>query len=108
MRLTNQELTRLVRASKDSLSRLAHELKTPLTSIIGYADLFLRQHRQKPVLKNSYTNLESMERVMRSSRLILRLINDTLEISRYDAGRMILQPTVTDVRGLINSVIDNT
>ncbi|QIR36739.1 sensor histidine kinase [Tolypothrix sp. PCC 7910] len=106
LRLTNQELTRLVRASKDSLSQLAHELKTPLTSIIGYADLFLRQHRQKPELKDSYTNLDSIERVMRSGRLILRLINDTLEISRYDAGRMILHPTVTNVRGLINSVVE--
>lgn len=106
LRLTNQELTRLVRASKDSLSQLAHELKTPLTSIIGYADLFLRQHRQKPELQDSYANLESIERVMKSGRLILRLINDTLEISRYDAGRMILQPIVTDVRELISSVVE--
>lgn len=106
LRLTNQELTRLVRASKDSLSQLAHELKTPLTSIIGYADLFLRQQRQNPEIQDSYSNLESIERVMKSGRLILRLINDTLEISRYDAGRMILQPTVTDVRELINSVVE--
>ncbi|BAY16155.1 histidine kinase [Anabaenopsis circularis NIES-21] len=106
LRLTNQELTRLVRASQDSLSQLAHELKTPLTSIIGYADLFLRQQRQNPELKDSTSNLQSIERVMKSGRLILRLINDTLEISRYDAGRMILQPTVTDVRELINSVVE--
>lgn len=106
LRLTNQELTRLVLATKDSLSQLAHELKTPLTSIIGYADLFLRQHRQKPELKDSYSNLESIERVIKSGRLILRLINDTLEISRYDAGKLILQPTVTEVRELISSVVE--
>ncbi|OUL21234.1 HAMP domain-containing sensor histidine kinase [Nostoc sp. 106C] len=107
LRLTNQELTRLVRASKDSLSQLAHELKTPLTSIIGYADLFLRQHRQQqPELKDSHPNLESIERVLRSGRLILHLINDTLEISRYDAGTMRLQPTLSDVGGLINSVVE--
>jgi signal transduction histidine kinase len=107
LRLTNQELTRLVRASKDSMSQLAHELKTPLTSIIGYADLFLRQNRQQePQLKDSHTNLETIERVLRSGRLILRLINDTLDISRYDAGKLKLQPTVTDVRGLINSVVE--
>jgi signal transduction histidine kinase len=106
LRLTNQELTRLVRASKDSMSQLAHELKTPLTSIIGYTDLFLRQHRQKPEHNDTYPNLESIERVMKSGRLILRLINDTLEISRYDAGHLVLQPTVTDVRELINSVVE--
>ncbi|MBW4565886.1 MAG: HAMP domain-containing histidine kinase [Mojavia pulchra JT2-VF2] len=107
LRLTNQELTRLVSASKDNMSQLAHELKTPLTSIIGYADLFLRQHRQQQSeLKDSYSNLESIERVLKNGRLILRLINDTLEISRYDAGKMRLQPTLIDVRELINSVIE--
>jgi signal transduction histidine kinase len=107
LQLTNQELTRLVQASQDSISHLVHELKTPLTSIIGYSDLFLRQHRQKqPEIKDSYTNLESIERVLKSGRLLLRLINDTLEISRYDAGKMKLQPTQIDVRGLINSVLE--
>ncbi|BAZ50878.1 histidine kinase [Nostoc sp. NIES-4103] len=106
LRLTNQELTRLVRASKDSLSQLAHELKTPLTSIIGYADLFLRQHRQQPEVQDSYSNIESIERVLKSGRLLLRLINDTLEISRYHAGRMKLQPTLSDVPELINSVVE--
>ncbi|MBF2008552.1 MAG: HAMP domain-containing histidine kinase [Chlorogloeopsis fritschii C42_A2020_084] len=107
LQLTNQELTRLVQASQDSISHLAHELKTPLTSIIGYTELFLRQHRQKqPEIKDSYTNLESIERVLKSGRLLLRLINDTLEISRYDAGKMKLQPTQIDVRGLINSVLE--
>lgn len=43
---------------------------------------------------------------MKSGRLILRLINDTLEISRYDASHLVLQPTVTDLRELINSVVE--
>ncbi|MBD2245865.1 HAMP domain-containing sensor histidine kinase [Nostoc sp. FACHB-888] len=106
LRLTNQELTRLVRANQDSLSHLAHELKTPLTSIIGYADLFLRQQRQQPEFKDTYANLESIERVLKSGRLLVRLINDTLEISRYDAGQMKLQPTLTDVRSLINFILE--
>jgi signal transduction histidine kinase len=39
LQLTNQELTRLVRANQENLSHLAHELKTPLTSIIGYSEV---------------------------------------------------------------------
>jgi signal transduction histidine kinase len=107
LKMTNQELTRLVRASRDNLSHLAHELKTPLTSIIGYADLFLRQQKQQsPELKDSSPNFESIERVLRSGRLLLRLINDSLEISRYDAGKMSLQLALIEVRGLINSVLE--
>lgn len=103
--LTNQELTRLVRASKENLSQLAHELKTPLTSIIGYADLFLRQQRHPPETQQTFTNLESIERVLHSGRLLLRLINDALEISRYDAGKMNLHLVPIDVRQVINTVL---
>lgn len=106
LKLTNQELTRLVRASKDNLSQLAHELKTPLTSIIGYADLFLRQQRQNPELRDTTANLESIERVLRNGRLLLRLINDSLEISRFDAGKLMLQLAPTDVRELLNTVLE--
>lgn len=107
LKMTNQELTRLVRANQDNFSHLTHELKTPLTSIIGYADLFLRQQRQhQPDLKDSAPNLESIERVLRSGRLLLRLINDSLEISRYDAGKLPLQPVEVNVAELIQSTVE--
>lgn len=104
--LNNQELTRLVRGNQDKISFLAHELKTPLTSIIGYSDLFLRQQLQKTQVKDSYTNLEHIERVLTSGRKLLRLINDALEISRFDAGQMKLQPEPTGVCELINDVYE--
>jgi signal transduction histidine kinase len=106
LRLTNQELTRLVRASKTNLSHLAHELKTPLTSIIGYSDLFLRQHRQNAGLRDAVPNLESIERVLTGGRQLLRLINDALEISRYEAGQMQLQVTEIEVQPLIRAVVE--
>ena len=46
LQLTNQELTRLLRTSQENISHLAHELKTPLTSIIGYSELFIAPKRQ--------------------------------------------------------------
>ncbi|WP_017316850.1 sensor histidine kinase [Mastigocladopsis repens] len=102
--LNNQELTRLVRANQDNISHLAHELKSPLTSIIGYSDLFLRLQRQKSEEKDTLSHLEHVERVLRSGRLLLHLINDALEISRYDAGQMKLQPEPTSVHELIRNV----
>lgn len=104
--LNNQELTRLVRTNQDNLSHLAHELKTPLNSIIGYSDLFLRQQRKKAEVKDSFSNLEHIDRVLRSGRQLLRLINDLLEMSRYEAGEMKLQLTKIDVRTLINNVVE--
>ncbi|MEG4404970.1 sensor histidine kinase [Microcoleus sp. MON2_D5] len=105
LQLTNQELTRLVRASQENLSHLAHELKTPLTSIIGYSELFLRQ-RNNPGLRDSVPNLAHIDKVLSNGRRLLRLINDTLEISRYDAGRIQLQLTATNVRSAIGTVVE--
>ena len=105
LQLTNQELTRLVRASQENLSHLAHELKTPLTSIIGYSELFLRQ-RNNSKLKDSAPNLAHIDKVLSNGRRLLRLINDTLEISRYDAGRIELQLTATNVRSAIGTVVE--
>nr|WP_199312153.1 HAMP domain-containing sensor histidine kinase [Phormidium tenue] len=104
MQLTNQELTRLVRASHDNMSKLTHELKTPLTSIIGYADLFLRQQQQAEI-KDSYAHLESIERVLRSGRLLLRLINDTLQLQKSD-GQIKLKLVTIAPHELIQSVIE--
>ncbi|MCA1992553.1 MAG: sensor histidine kinase [Coleofasciculus sp. S288] len=104
--LNNQELTRLVRTNQENISHLAHELKNPLTSIIGYSDLFLRLQRQNAEVKDTFANLEHIERVLRKGREILRLINDALEISRYEAGQMKLQPTQTEIRSLIRDVME--
>jgi len=106
LRFTNQELIRLLRASQDNISLLAHELKTPLTSIIGYSDLFLRQQQQQNQQSNLIPNLEHIEKVLRNGRQLLRLINDALEISRYEAGTIKLQPSISNVQSLINSVVE--
>lgn len=104
LKLNNEELTRLVRTNQDNISFLAHELKNPLTSIIGYSDLFLRIQRGEPEVRDTYSNLEHIERVLRNGRHILRLINDVLEISRFDTGTLKLQPSVTKVDEVISNV----
>jgi signal transduction histidine kinase len=103
--LHNQELTRLIRANQENFSHLAHELKNPLTSIIGYSDLFIRL-QNKTEVKDNYKNIEHIERILRNGRHLLRLINDALEISRYEAGKMTLHPEPTDICAVIQDVLD--
>ena len=104
--LTNQELTRLIKANQDNISHLAHELKNPLNSIIGYSELILRSSRKNVEAQDTFPHLEHIDRVLRNGRQLLRLINDTLEISRYSAGKMKLQPAPIDVRSLIDDVFE--
>ncbi|QLE54587.1 sensor histidine kinase [Nostoc sp. TCL26-01] len=104
--LHNEELTRLVNANQDKLSQLAHELKHPLTAIIGYSDLFLRQQERQAIKKDTPVNIEHIERVLRNGRHLLRLINDVLELSRYEAGKIQFQPAPVDIQELINNVCE--
>ncbi|MCT7962637.1 sensor histidine kinase [Laspinema sp. D1] len=107
LKLTNQELARLVRASQENLAHLAHELKTPLTSIIGYSDLFLREQRKHLAeWEKQVPHLDHIEKVLRNGRQLLQLINDALELSRYEAGEMPLHLMETNVRNVINLTVE--
>ncbi|MEA5574274.1 HAMP domain-containing sensor histidine kinase [Calothrix sp. UHCC 0171] len=101
--LTIEELQRLVNANQDNISHLAHELKTPLSSIINYSDLFLRQSR-KTEIRDTATSLTHIERVLANGRKLLTLINDSLELSRCEAGKIPLNVEPTNVPMLINTV----
>ncbi len=103
--LNNQELSRLIRASQENMSHLAHELKTPLSSIINYSELFLKQQRRSE-LRDSVPSLEHIDRVLRNGRRLLRLINDSLELSRHEAGNSSLHLEWTDVQPMIESALE--
>lgn len=105
--LTNQELVRLMQTQKENLSFMAHELKTPLNSIIGHSSLLLQKQRQKLRSKDTGTNLDQLEKVLRNGRRLLQIINDTLEISRYDQGRIQLRYETIELRQLVLEVIED-
>ncbi|MEO0768831.1 MAG: sensor histidine kinase [Cyanobacteria bacterium J06649_4] len=83
---SNEELDRLVRNEQKNLAHLAHELKTPLSCIIGYSDLFLRQQAKASEIKVNF-----IERVLASGRQLLSIINETLEVSACRAGKVSVQ-----------------
>ncbi|MGB7084046.1 MAG: sensor histidine kinase [Phormidesmis sp.] len=80
---SNQELDRLVVCEKKHLAHLAHELKSPLSSIIGYSDLFLRQQANGGPVHPKY-----IEQVRTSGRRLLGMIDEALEMSAYRAGKV--------------------
>ncbi|MDY6898500.1 MAG: sensor histidine kinase [Cyanobacteriota bacterium] len=104
--LNNQELTRLVAMQKDSVSHLAHELKSPLNSIMGFSSLLLKEQRKISSGQDKSINLGFIEKVIKNSKHLLRLINDTLEISRYEAGKVPLSLESVDVRSRIQMVVE--
>lgn len=101
--LTNQELTRLFEASKEQLSYLAHELKTPITAVIGYSELLLRL-QQNVNDESTSPSVRSIERVLQGGRHLLSIVNDSLELSRYETAQIKLNLEFVDVRSVITVV----
>ena len=97
--LTKQELSRLVADRQQHLSYLVHEFKSPLTSIIGYSDLFLRQQQD-----DSATDLRHIRQVLQQGRKLLRLVNDTSEIALHQQGKFLIQMRDIDICALIESI----
>ena len=99
---TNQDIAHLIAEHQDSLSYLLHEIKNPLTAIIGYSDLFIRQQEASDT---SIANLQHIQQVLQQGRNILRLLNDTLEVSCCSQSDFQLHIKQFDIRHLINNII---
>ncbi len=102
--LTNQELTRLVASQKDNLSHLAHELKNPLNAIVNFSTLLLQQQQQATQEPGNSLNLQTIERVLNNGQQLLRLINNALEVSRYESDRIELNLISVEVKTLIRDI----
>ena len=93
--LAIQEANRL---KTEFVSMVSHELRTPLTSIQGYAELMLEDERITEEQR------ESLTIVKKNSNRLLALINDLLDLSRIEAGRLDLHRTSLDLARLILEV----
>ncbi|MBF0471145.1 MAG: response regulator [Gammaproteobacteria bacterium] len=88
------------RAKSIFLSNMSHELRTPLNAILGFAELL---QRDATIAPKQRVNLETINR---SGHHLLALINDILEISRIEAGKLVYNPKPLDLHQLITSLID--
>lgn len=89
------------KAKSDFLANMSHELRTPLNSIIGFANL-LRKNKSNTL---DPKDLEYINRVVSNGKLLLSLVNDILDLSKIEAGRMDCRIESTDLRELIEEVI---
>ena len=101
LRLQSAELQRAYRHKSEFLAVMSHELRTPLTSIIGFADL-LTDH-----MDDSLTDRQrdALERIERNGQDLLYLINQILDYSKIEAGRMALSPEPVAVDELLRDVL---
>ena len=97
---TARELQRASELKDRFLASVSHELRTPMTVILGFTAALLRG-AQGPL---SAEQRESLERVQRNARLLLGLINDVLDISKIESGKMEVSPEAVFVPALLRQV----
>ena len=86
------------RAKSVFLANMSHELRTPLNSVLGFSQLMLRDQRLVTGQK------ENLAKINRSGEHLLSLINDVLEISKIEVGRIALHETSFDLFALLDDL----
>jgi len=103
-RRASDEARAAVRARDIFMSVAAHELKTPLTSLRGYAQMLLRLHRQQREVEPARLE-RALHAVESQTERLNLLIGRLLDISRLEAGRLSLDLEPTDVGALVERVV---
>ncbi|GGK65049.1 ATP-binding protein [Amphritea balenae] len=86
-------------AKSEFLSNMSHEIRTPMNAVIGYAELL--KMRLSDAKERRY-----IDTICSSSNNLLNLINDVLDLSKIEAGKMELRCTVNDVRTLLDEITE--
>jgi signal transduction histidine kinase len=101
LKAANEELLHVDQLKSDFLATMSHELRTPLTAIIGYTDMLMSgllgevQDKQKALLRN----------ILNSGESLLTLINDILDITKIEAGKLELNLEPVELRSVLISVL---
>ena len=85
LRQARNEADRANSAKNEFLARMSHELRTPLNAVLGFAQLF---HPETL----SPEDCESVQQIIRGGQHLLNLINEVLDISRIEAGHLVIAP----------------
>jgi protein-histidine pros-kinase len=90
------------RLKSEFLANMSHELRTPLNAIIGFAELM---HDGKVGTVSAHQQ-EYLDDILTSSRHLLQLINDVLDLSKVEAGKLEFRPEPVDLAKLTREVRD--
>jgi signal transduction histidine kinase len=99
--LTNSRLQEALRVKSDFMASMSHELRTPLNSVIGFSGALLKGV-DGPLNPDQKT---SVQYVYSSGQHLLTLINDILDLSKIEAGRMVLNLETVDLTTLLHETV---
>ena len=94
-RVNQEHLDQSAQAKSDFLARMSHEIRTPMNGIIGMTDIALKEGQ------TDEGRLECLKKVSKSSRYLLSLLNDILDMSKIESGKMTLVEADFDLAAML-------
>ena len=79
------------------LNHMSHDIRTPMNAIVGFTDIAMKRKPDKEVEN-------CLKKIRQSSEYLMTLINDVLDISRIESGKLEYKPVPADLRNIINTV----
>ena len=90
----------LLASREQFMAAITHDLRSPLTTVMGYTDLI-----QKTELNEKQKHY--LNQIQKSSEFILRLVNDLLDLSKLEAGKMLIENLSFNPKKLIHDTVNN-
>ena len=97
LRQSEQEAKQASVAKSQFLANMSHELRTPLTAVLGFADMLAKE------LKGT-EKIEKVDTIKRNGSYLLSLLNDILDLSKIEAGKLQFANDSVDIRQVIDDV----
>ena len=95
----NKELERLSRAKNNFFANMSHEIRTPINTIIGLNEMILREDVSDEVAENAV-------HIQSASKMLLTLINDILDMSKIESGKMEIVPVQYETGTLFSELVN--
>ena len=80
------------------LNHMSHDIRTPMNAIVGFTEIAMKRKPDKEVEN-------CLKKIRQSSEYLMTLVNDVLDISRIESGKLESKPVLVDLRDMLNTVL---